>query len=354
MALKTGTLSIADLLANRFQSVTQFGENTVAEVLQRDLENHNAIMRDVMTPFADITTDRQRIQGTSQSGEMIEADEFSRGPTQKDLPGQTVGFPLKRYQYAVGWTRDYLRRRTPADIANSQIAAERAHIRQVIAQMKRAIFNPINYTFRDMLVDNVDFPVKALINADGSGIAMGPNGEEFDGATHTHYLGSATLTTAAVDGAINTVVEHGHGQNVVIHINKANEVAFRALTGFVAFLDPAIDPPDTATTAGQTLDITRLDNRAIGRYGGATVWVKPWMIANYLWVAAMGASAKPFAFREQEDTAMRGLYMAGEIDAFPLRTQYLQADFGIGVWNRTNGAVLKFDNATYSAPTITL
>lgn len=354
MALKTGTLSIADLLANRFQSVAAFGESTVAEVLQRDLENHNAIMRDIMTPFADMTTDRQRIQGTSQSGEMIEADEFSRGPTQKDLPGQTVGFPLKRYQYAVGWTRDYLRRRTPADIAVSQITAERAHIRQVIAQMKRAIFNPTNYTHRDMLVDNIDFPVKALVNADGAGIADGPNGEQFDGTTHTHYLGSATLTTAAVDAALATLVEHGHGQNVIIHINKANEAAFRALTGFVAFVDPSLTPPITGTVPDQTLDITRLDNRQIGRYNGATVWVKPWMVANYLWAAALGSALKPFAFREQEDTAMRGLYLAGEIDAFPLRTQYLHAEFGIGVWNRTNGVVLKFDNATYTAPTITL
>ena len=117
MSLKTGTLGIDDLLANKFQSVAAYGESTVAEVLQTDLANHNVIMRDMMSEYCDNTTDRQRIQGTSQTGEMIEADEFSRGPTQREVPGQTVGFPLKRYQYAIGWTRDYMLTRTPADIA---------------------------------------------------------------------------------------------------------------------------------------------------------------------------------------------------------------------------------------------
>lgn len=354
MSLKTGTLSIDDLLENKFQSVADFGEDTIAEVLQRDLENHNAIMNDIMTPYADVSTDRQRIQGTSQSGEMIEADELSRGPTQADLPGQTVGFPLRRFQYAVGWTRDWMLRKTPADMANKQIAGERAHIRQVIFQMKKAIFNPTNYTHRDSLRDGIDFAVKALVNADGAGIADGPNGEAFDGTTHTHYLGSATLTTAAVDAAINTVVEHGHGTGVVININKTNEAAFRLLTGFTPYYDPALKVSENTTQTGQPLDITRLDNRAIGRYNGAEVWVKPWMIANYLWVAALATAAKPFVFRQSDIAGRTGLYLAGELDMFPLRAQYLQAEFGVGVWNRTNGAVLKFDNATYTAPTFTL
>ena len=359
MPLKTGTLGIDDLIANKFQSVAEFGENTIAEVLQRDLANHNVIMRDMLAPLADTTTDRQRIQGTSQSGEMIEADEYSRGPTQKETPGQTVGFPIKRYQYAIGWTRDYMLTRTPADIATAQITVQSAQVRRTIFELKKALFSPTNYTHVDMLIDGISFPIKALVNADGAGIPNGPNGETFNGATHTHYLGSATLTTGAVDSALNTVVEHGHGTDVRIHISKGNEAAFRALTGFVAFPEPQLVPGGGATgfipaPGTPSLDISRLDNRAIGRYNGATVWVKPWMIDNYLFVAAYGGAARPFAFRERTEAALRGLRIAGEIDTFPLRAQYMQVEFGIGVWNRTNGAVLQFNNATYTAPTITL
>lgn len=354
MSLKTGTLSIEDLLANKFQSVADFGENTIAEILARDLATHRTILTQLMSEFCDITTDRQRIMGTSQTGEMIEADEFSRGPTQKETPGQTVGFPYKRYQYAIGWTRDWMLRKTPSDMAIAQQTSQRAEVRRAIYELKKAFFNPTNYTHVDMLVDNVSFPVKALINADSTAIPDGPNGEQFDGTTHTHYLASATLTTAAVDGAITTVVEHGHGQDVRIYINRANEAAFRALTGFLPFYDPTINKADTTDTTDTTLDISRLDNRAIGRYNGATIWVKPWMIANYAWVVSVGSPAKPFVFRQNQNTALQGLRIAGENDAFPLRAQYMQSEFGIGVWNRTNGAVLQFNNGTYQVPTIVM
>ena len=201
------------------------------------------------------------------------------------------------------------------------------------------------------MVDGVDLAVKRLVNADSANIPEGPNGETFDGATHTHYIGEASLTAVFVQAAIDNLVEHGHGQMVKIAISKTDEAAFRLLTGFTAYPDPRIIYRAT-DTPGQTVDITRLDNRAIGIFGGAEVWVKSWMPANYLFVWDAG-SEPPLMVRTRENANLTGLRIAATNSMFPLYAQYMQDDFGVGVWNRTNGVVLYFANATYTDPTIT-
>ncbi len=71
----TGTHDIATLAAARFQSVAEFGVDNVAEIINRDLAAHNALVTDMMAQVADVTTDRQRISGTSINGFMVEVDE---------------------------------------------------------------------------------------------------------------------------------------------------------------------------------------------------------------------------------------------------------------------------------------
>jgi hypothetical protein len=150
----------------------------------------------------------------------------------------------------------------------------------------------------------------------------------------------------------NTVVEHGFGTRLRIYINRADEAAWTALSGFAVYPQPEMT---TGTAAGiptnATLDITRMDNRAIGRYKAAEVWVKPWTTANYAICIDVGNASKPLAFRR--DRVRPGLYTAAQLNAFPLIAEYMQAFLGFAVWNRGNGAVLQFNNATYTIPTIT-
>jgi hypothetical protein len=150
---------------------------------------------------------------------------------------------------------------------------------------------------------------------------------------------------------ISNVIEHGHGTAIKLAIAQADEAAFRALTGFVAYVDPRIVYRVTDTTA-QTLDISRLDNRAIGILGAAEVWVKPWAIANYAFCWDAGTPNKPLAFRQRSNTGLQGLRIAAEIDAYPLHAQYMESEYGLGVWTRTNGAIHYFANATWADPTI--
>ncbi len=348
----TGTYDISALLAARHQSAADFGLETIQEVLRADLEAHNAIVTEMISEMCEVTTDRQRIYGTSARGEMVEVDEYGRAPTQRPLTGASVGFPLRLFQFAIGWTEKFMQTRTPADMAQAVLGAEAAHLRAIQREIKRAVFLSSNYTFRDHLVDNVDLYVKRLINADDAEIPDGPNGETFDGSTHDHYNANDGLDATSLTGAVEDVIEHGHGNLVKLAINKASEAAVRALDGFNGYPDPrlvlrATDAP------GETLDVSRLDNRAIGLFAGAEVWVKPWVPANYMFAWDAGSPNKPLAYRQRASEALQGLRIAADIEDYALYAQYMEAEYGIGVWTRTNGAVLYVGGGAYADPTIT-
>lgn len=349
--MPTGTFDISTLLATRFQSAAAFGLDTIQQVLAADVAAHNAIVQEMVGGMCEVTTDRQRRYGTSASGEMVEVDEYGRSQTQVDRPGATVGFPMRLFQFGLGWTAKWFETHTPADMAIAVQNAQKAHWRSVQREIKRAVYLSANYTFNDFLVDRVDLAVKRFVNADSAGIPDGPNGETFDGASHTHYDANSGLTAATAKAIINDVIEHGHGNMVKLAISRTDEATVRALTGFVAYPDPRIIYRAT-DTAGQTLDISRLDNRAIGIFEGAEVWVKPWAIANYLFAWDDADPMKPLAYRQREAAALQGLRVAAQLDTHPLYAQYMEAEFGVGVWTRTNGAVLYFGGGSYTDPTI--
>lgn len=348
--MTTGTLDISTLLATRDQSVAEFGLNNILPIINGELARHNAIVQTMVSDLATFTTDRQRKYGISVAGDMYEVDEYGRAPTQVSKPGATVGFPLKMFQYAIGWTRKWFELHTPADMAIAVQGGERAHLRMLSREIKRAFLLSSNYTWDDFLVDGVDLAVKRLVNADSAPIPEGPNGETFTPSTHTHYVGEASLTAAFVTTEINNVLEHGHGNAIKIAISTTDETAFRALTGFVAYVDPRLILQTTETPA-QRLDITRANNRAIGIFGAAEVWVKSWIPASYLFFWDAG-SPKPLVIRQRSGTSMQGLRIAGTLDAFPLYAEYMESEFGVSVSERTNGSVLFTGNATYADPTI--
>ena len=354
MAQVTGVSSINDLIKVRFQSAAEWGLDTIERVLRADLAAHNQIVSELVSEMCEVTSDRQRIYGTSADGDMQEVDEYSKAPTQRNLTGATVGFPLRAFQYNIGWTERYFRRATPADMAATVLAAEKAHLRSIQLQIKKAIFLSSNYTFNDFLVDKVDLFVKRFLNADGNNIPDGPNGETYDGTTHTHYTANNGWDSTTLLAAVNNVIEHGHGGNVILAINKANEIAVRGLSGFVSYIDPRVSIPGGATTGvpGKRLDVSRLDNRAIGIFGGAEVWVKPWCLTNYAFIWDSAAPGKPLAFRQETDSTLQGLRIAAENPDYPLYARLMDTSFGVGVWTRTNGACYFAGSGTWADPTI--
>jgi hypothetical protein len=351
MPTNTGTYDIASLLEIRFQTPAEFGLDTLAQSLAEDLAAWNEIVTEMVRDMAEVTADRQRIYGTSAAGEMQEVDEYGLSSTQKAEAGDTVGFPLRLFQYNIGWTAKFLQVASVRQLAQQQIAAEQAHWRAIQRDLKRAIYSPVNYTYRDHLIDNVVLNVKRFVNADGGGIPNGPNGEEYDPDVHTHYLANNGWSASVLNTGINSVIEHGHGSAVRVAINKADETAVRALSGFVPYPDPRLVYRAT-DTPGQTLDISRLDNRPIGIFGGGEIWVKSWALDNYPFIWDSGDPNKPLAYRQREQETLQGLRIAAENEDYPLLAKDQEAEFGVAVWTRTNGLVIDMAGASYTVPTI--
>lgn len=354
-----GTLQVSDLLATTQATVIQFGEDLAFQTIDAQLAAHNALLAEKNSELVEPSTDRLRRFGGIDTMTMDEIDELGTPDAQKVSAGQNVGFPLRRYGLAVQWTRTWFQNHTPAELAAQFVAATDADIRIVDRELKRAIFGPTNFTFTDRLVDNnaLLLTVKRFLNADSSSIPPSPSGTTFTGSSHTHYLFTAGATLAAADltALIETVVEHYATGEPRVYINKAQEAAVRALTGFVAYVDARIIPAtNTAQAANGALDRVMIYNRAIGIYGGAEIWVKPWIPSGYLFAFLAGTQYKPLVRRSRQ--GQDALVIEADDEVHPLRARVMAREVGFGVWQRANGAVLFVDAASggaYASPTIT-
>lgn len=358
-----GTLAALDTLASLSNTtVADFGEDNAFREIDAALAAHNAIEQELLAEFVERTTDRLRRYGSSDAMNMEELDEFGRADAQKISAGATVGFPLRLYGLSIQWTRKYLQNATGEELAKQTVAAMDADSKVIQREIKRAIFNPTNATVLDRLVDNVSLDIKRLINADGASIPLGPNGEAFDGATHTHYLFTAAASLAAADmnSLIETVIEHHPSGQALVYINRAQEVAVRGLTGFTAYLDVRLTPGGGATgvQANSSLTSFNVNDRAIGIYsaGGvsAEIHVKPWVPSGYIFAWVRGAPV-PMVMRTR-NAGGGNFELVADDELHPLRARSWERECGFSVWTRSNGAVLFVDAGSagsYVAPTIT-
>lgn len=350
MAMKTGTFDISTLQSATNVSAVEFGFDNIAAIIAADNATFSQIVDEMLSDLAVTSTDRQRTVGNSLGGSAMEVDEYGQGPTQKDVPGYFVGFPLKRITFPIGWTAQWLKHAKASDLAVRNGVAQGAHLRRARYELQKALFTPTNYTFVDHLVDKASLSVKALINADSSAMANGPNGETFDGATHTHYDAVAALTAAALTAQIADVTEHRNGAVVRVYFNVADAGTVSALTGFVPLQVPYVSLNTAANQATNRLDITKADNRQIGWFGAAEVWTKPWVPANYSVAVDVAASQKPLVRRVEDND--RGIHTAAEIESHPLHANFSEWFYGFGIWNRLAVAILRFNNAAYASPTL--
>jgi hypothetical protein len=356
-----GTLAALDTLATLTNTtVADFGEDRAFAEIDAALAAHNRIEQELLGNFVERTTDRLRRYGSQDAMSMDELDEFGRADAQKLSAGATVGFPLRLYGIAIQWTRKYFQNALTTELAAQTAGVMDADSKVIQREIKRAIFLPTNVTVLDRLVDNVSLVTKRLINADSTSIPLGPNGESFDGATHTHYLFTAGVALAAADmnGLIETVIEHHPTGQAMVYINRAQETAVRGLAGFTAYLDARLINQTAGVVAGRSLDSFNVNDRAIGVYSAAgvsaEVWVKPWVPSGYLFAWVDGAPV-PLVMRTR-NAGGGDLELVADDEAHPLRARAWERECGFSVWTRTNGAVLFVDAAAagaYTAPTIT-
>jgi hypothetical protein len=226
-----GTIATLDSLRSNFQTIAEFGGVArIQDSLQVFFESHNNRMREFMADFMDRTVERDMIYGTNDTMKMVRTDEFGRPDPQKITYGAVVGFPLHSYQASIQWTEKSVETLPVAEFTAQYLALRAADIERVTREAQRALFNPTNYVFTDYLMDRrsqVPIQVRALANADGNPLPVGPNGDAFPAATHTHYLATAAFVVGDLTATVETVVEHYNTGSPFVYINRAQETVRR-------------------------------------------------------------------------------------------------------------------------------
>jgi hypothetical protein len=355
-----GSLTALDTLAAQyqFQTVAQVDETRVWEALSMLLAAHNRILTEMRQSFIASTSERLFAFSVPQLMQMDELGEHDVPDASKIAPGYPVGFPLRKYGEALQWTRTYFLRMKMGEFAAQVNGLVDADYRNVILQVKRALFNSVNYTFIDKLVDvlrRIPLPVVCLANADGQGLPPGPNGEIFDPSTHQHYMGATTAnspTDADMTTHLNNVLEHWSSGQAYFYINQADEASVRGFTpNFQQAYDTTLHVGENITYAKGALDVVQIYNRKIGTYRGAEVWVKPWIPVNYR-VCWIDVPQKPLMWRYDPDMP-QDLAIAFEDEAYPLRARGYERVFGLGVWGRVSAAIMDLAHTSYNIPTLT-
>lgn len=377
-----GALQITDSLQALLiasGSVATFGEDRAWEAVNAAFIAHNRITADLLSSFVTVTSNRQERIGLADSTDMEEMAEYGSTDAQKIGTGPLIGLPLRRYGHGLAWNRDYLRRTKASEFAAQITNIFAADLRRIQRQIKRAIHLSTNYTWIDVLIDKASIPVKALANNDGMVPPVGPNGEIFLG-THQHYLGTAsgvigTWVATDLGTLITTVAEHAYGGELYVGINQAQEAAVRAFAGFVAYIDVRVTPATTGAFSATTpLNVITINNRPIGVFQGAEIWVKPWCLASYVtaWVndpqqhkalglrimgdgpEGIGGGSSSILSSPGGNTVpgMGDLQLVYDNEDYPLRAREYVREFDVAVLNRTLMAVQYLSAVSYTVPTI--
>lgn len=348
-----GTLSVLDDLATVNETVAGFGEEVLAQRFATALAIHNEAFADMASDLVTVTDQYLLPAGGADTAMIDELDEWGAADASKPTAAGNLGLPLRIYGGALQWTRTWMETYSVARAASKLDAFAMRDIQIFQRNVKRALFTATNTSsYFDRLQTGLTFDLKALLNADGQAIPDGPDGTSFDGSTHTHYLGSGTLTAGHLSALIATVTEHGVDGEIRLYIAKADETTVRGLSGFSAYVDARVTVAAGTQIGNQPLDVTSPNDRAIGVFDGAEVWVKPWVPANYQVVLDVGASQKPLGARTRTGafTGTGAFRIVADHEHYPLRAQDVGREYGVSVIGRWKAAAGYSANATYATP----
>ncbi len=351
---RPGTLMSWDSLWQSNKTILELGEQNVFDVLDAQRRAHNTLLQGILSEFVEVKTDTYKGEFQKDvfgGDDVIYLDpigELGQADAEKIGFGDTVGFPVERFQKSVQWTLQAFEMMTGKEMTQQFTAIAKGDAISYRRAILNAIFGPSNYSVVDRLTDKTTINVKRLTNADSGFLPPGPNGAEFDNTTHTHYIANSGYTNAKVDELVELVSEHYLTGTQKIYINRAQEASLRTHTSFVGYLPVSVNAPSTEATANKTLARLPLNDRAIGVINDVEVWIKPWMPANYIFTFIEGTPNPIVRVRQRRG----GLHLAIENEQYPLRCRSMEHIYGAGVHERTGAAVLYIGGGSYTAPTL--
>jgi hypothetical protein len=352
-----GTLQVLDTIGSRKAAANDYlntyDENELYQQIQMFLDAHNLLVNMITGDLVLRTTDRLTTWGGNATVDMIDGDQFSRPDVQKmQVSPTTLGFPLYLKQIAWGVTRLFMMNKTVKDLDEILVAIRDADIRDIGKSIRAALFNPTNnLTYVDKRTDGATIPQRRLLNADSATIPPDPYGNTFNAASHTHFLGynSGSFAVGDLTIGINTVLEHYLNGEMRVYIAKNLETTVRGFSGFYPYYDARLRlAADTTVAAQKALDMENNQDRAIGIFDSAEIFVKPWVPSNYIFFYNATAP-KPLRMRVRDDS-QGSLHIAADLEIYPLRAQFMEREYGISILERSNGACMLTTSNTYSAP----
>lgn len=328
-----GVYSLADLMAQRFSTANSIGLDTINTILQAQLAYDNAAIDNMISDFASPTELQLAIWGTHTTGEMTMVDEYGHAMAEKKRPGITAGFPLHKFAYELGWTDDYFKRATGAEVAKMYLEARDAYLNSIRNEILRALARHTVIAFTDEFTDNTTYAVFRLWNGDTVVPPPSPAGKIF-AAAHEHYIDHANYDEVRVQAVISTVEEHGNTRGVKLYIAAADLATVAALISFVPLTSAVViaGQGDTRLTA----QVSDLEDRQVGYWvgNGEEIWVKPYMVTKYFMCVATGMDEKALLYRTPAFSGLKGLRIEAPLPDYPLYAQEMTSQFGFGVWNR--------------------
>lgn len=373
------------------------GYNASADILTRtrDGQDLNAIWDAYQEALAAFNAQRQPlidllsfsvqnvIEDVAQPGQerFEKASEFGIPSSVRPAP-QPVSraYPFDWYDIRAGYTFQFLvggpnnsggaTSQQLDAIANTVMEADN---RLQFELVMKALFNNAN---RSTLIDNYTYMVTALYNADGSYIPPF-EGQEFNGATHTHYLATGSAQAHIFDPgdfqtAATHVEHHGYtranGYNVLFLMNAADAqatiaqfargVAFGGVNSVYDFIPSAGQnlvfqlPPGFTLVGG--IPQNRFANMdVLGTWGPYMVVTHGNIPSGYLVaVATQGANTNTnvVGIREATNPALRGLVLRpGNFQNYPLIDSFYIRGLGTGVGPR-GAASIMFNGMAYAVP----
>lgn len=304
-------------------------------------------------PFIRITTDIgvEYAQG-SDGGELPPMPEHNR----PDLfAGEAGGhmIPMRDYGGGLGWTSLALRRATASkmDLSIATIID-----RAGTTWSKRLLERLFNSAEVRVGASGLSLPFADGGVSDAEYVPLPYEGVNFD-ATHDHYFrlsDDATGRSAFLAQGTETLRHHGHLSPYVLVIPEVDIALWTAQAEFT--------PPDRAVLLTNGLERRAVIPDAdtfIGAFetdrGWGFIMPTPRLPANYAGLFHLygyNNINSPLVVRHETGYPL-GLTLEGQVIIYPLQEAVTMFTFGVGVNNRTNGALVYFAGAgDYVAPTI--
>lgn len=289
--------------------------------------------------------------------EFEEATEFGR-PGKIRTKTIFRGFPLRHYDLGYGFTQEFLDDSRASEIMATQVQAEAGWWSLQMRVVMNALFN-----------DNPDASLEGvtvlpLYNGDGE---VPPNYRRYThNGSHTHYLATnnATLSDTHLQNMEEHLVHHGYGDvslggaggTILLHANRAQLPAIRALNQFV----PATTATVPTVVDGQVVGMQRAGAFGLqpqGYHGQMVVVENNEIPAGYLLATVTGglfSNQNPVGLRRHENPSARGLRLIeGNNRRYPLIESVYDGYLGAGVRHRGAAVVQQIvASSTYTPPSL--